>query len=195
VDPNSPSQSECDQNPVPACSLNPHTHGPHKIPRRASQSIPFITGVPAGAPNSSDLCRSQTSHPDSCDIEPSEEGGSDGLLRPQRTSADISYSDSGSCLPWQVGVRIGYRCQVRSSVVTCSSLPENRVQLHTGAPACLIELSTVHRAAPPRSQPHRRVPRHRLTGALHGALLVHLNSTNGNIRQQDTTPGGDLGRP
>jgi hypothetical protein len=53
----------------------------------------------------------------------------------------------------------------------------------------------VHRAAPPRSQPHRRAPRHRLTGALHGALLVHLNSTNGNIRQQDTTPGGDLGRP
>jgi hypothetical protein len=31
-------------------------------------------------------------------------------------------------------------------------------------------------------------------GALHGALLVHLNSTNGDIRQQDTTLRGDPGR-
>jgi hypothetical protein len=29
--------------------------------------------------------------------------------------------------------------------------------------------------------------------ALHGALLVQLNSTNGSIRQQDTTLRDDLG--
>jgi len=33
------------------------------------------------------------------------------------------------------------------------------------------------------------------TGLFHGALLVHLNSTNANFRQQATTLKPDLDRP